>query len=150
MKLFDVAGPEHHFSVWAVFNEEGSCQVMEKMRRVSREHQELAQQMAAMLYEEVPDKGPPNDSRRFGSLREGVVYEFKAQEYVTRTERLGFRIACFFDGAFTIVCTNAFYKTGTTPRDQVNLAVGERERYFRDKELDKLDLIDWPGGQDHD
>jgi hypothetical protein len=148
MKFFDVAGPEHHFSVWAVFNEEGSCQVMEKMRRVSREHQGLAQQMAAMLYEEVPDKGPPNDSRRFHELYGELIYEFLAVEFVTRTMRKGFRIACFFDGP-TVVCTNAFYKTGTTPRDQVNLALGERERYFRDKELGKLDLIDWPGGQDH-
>jgi hypothetical protein len=144
MKLFDVAGLGRPFSVWAVFNEDGSCQVMEKMRRVSREHQDLAQQMAVLLYEEIPDRGPPDDHRRFGSLYEGVIYELKAHEYVTQTERLGFRIARFLDGGFTIVCTNAFYKTDVTPPDQVTLARAERERYFQDKSLKNLDLVGWP------
>jgi hypothetical protein len=71
MNLFDVAGPWRHFSVWAVFNEDGSCQVMEKIRRVSREHQDLAQQIVVMLYEEIPDRGPPDDHRRFGALYKG-------------------------------------------------------------------------------
>jgi len=148
MKLFDVAGPGRHFSVWAIFNEDGHCQVMEKMRKVSREYQDLAQQMALLLYEEVPNNGPPEDPMRLHELYGELIYEFLAVEFVTQTERKGFRIACFFDGLI-VVCTNAFYKTGTTPRDQVNLSLRERERYFRDKDLGRLDLIDWPGGKEH-
>jgi hypothetical protein len=144
MKLFVVAA--RRFSVLAVYNEDGACQVMEKMRKVSREHQDLAQQMALLLYQEVPDKGPPEDPTRFHELYEGLIYEFKAIEFVTQSEKKGFRIACFFDTPLTIVCSNAFYKTGTTPRDQVSLALRERERYFKDKALNRLDLIAWPGG----
>jgi hypothetical protein len=148
MKLFEVAA--RRFSVLAVYGEDGSCQVMNKMVRVSREHQELAQQMAALLYEEVPDKGPPADPMRFSSLYEGVIYELKAVEYITRNERLGLRIACFFDGERTIICTNAFYKRETTPTGAVGLALRERRRYFQDKDLHDLDLVDWrPGGSEH-
>jgi hypothetical protein len=131
MKLFDVAGRGRRFSILAVFNEEDSCQVIQKLRKVRVEHQELAQQMGALIYEEVPDKGPPPDSRRFGELYQGVIYEFKAVEQLTKRTKLWFRIACFFDDASTIVCTNAFYKTGATPPGQVTLALRERERYFR-------------------
>jgi hypothetical protein len=143
MKLFDVAGRGRRFSIFAVFNEEDSCQVIQKMRKVRIEHQELAQQMGALIYEEVPDKGPPPDPRRFSELYQEFIYEFKAVERVTLREKLWFRIACFFDGPSIIVCTNAFYKTGATPPDQVTLALRERERYFRDKSLNNLDLVDW-------
>ncbi|HEY6321054.1 MAG TPA: hypothetical protein VJA16_05820 [Thermoanaerobaculia bacterium] len=142
MKLFDVAGHGRRFSILAVFNEEDSCQVIQKMRRVRIEHQELAQQMGALIFEEVPDKGPPPDPWRFSELYQGLIYEFKAAERVAQRKTLWFRIACFFDGASTIVCTNAFYKTGATPPDQVTLAIRERERYFRDKRLNNLDLAD--------
>ena len=88
MKLFEVAA--RRFSVRVVYNEDGSCQVMEKMRRVRVEHQELVYQMGA------------------------------------------------------------FQKTGTTPPDQVRLALRERARYYRDKTLNNLDLVDWrPGGKEH-
>jgi hypothetical protein len=119
MKLFEVAA--RRFSVRAVYDEDGLCQVMKKMVRVSREHQELAQQMAALLYEEVPDKGPPEDPWRFSSLYEGVIYQLKAVEFITKDDRLGLRIACFFDSESTIICTNAFYKKGTTPSGVVSL-----------------------------
>ncbi|HLX08147.1 MAG TPA: hypothetical protein VKY89_09845, partial [Thermoanaerobaculia bacterium] len=56
----------------------------------------------------------------------------------------------FFDSESTIICTNAFYKKGTTPSGVVSLALKERERYFRDKDLNELDLVDWrPGEKDH-
>jgi hypothetical protein len=148
MKLFEVAA--RRFSVLVVYNEEGSCQVMEKMRRVRVEHQDLAYQMGVLLYQEIPDRGLPDDPRRFGRLYDEMIYELKALEYVTPSERLGFRIACFFDGE-AIVCTNAFYKKDKTPPDQVSLALRERARYFRDKDLRQIDLISWrPGGQEHD
>src|SRR5579863_6714360 len=104
MKLFEVAA--RRFSVRAVYDEDGLCQVMKKMVRVSREHQELAQQMAALLYEEVPDKGPPEDPWRFSSLYEGVIYQLKAVEFITKDDRLGLRIACFFGGSVKR-CVNA-------------------------------------------
>jgi hypothetical protein len=149
MKLFVVEAGR--FSVLAVYNEDGVCQVMEKMRSVRVQHQDLVQQMAALLYEDVPANGPPEDPRRFGPLFDEIIYEFKAVEYVTQEERLGFRIACFFDGQATIVCTNAFYKRNKTPPDQVSLARSERERYFLDKDLHNITLVDWrPGGKEYD
>ena len=66
MKLFEVEA--RLFSVLAVYNEDGVCQVMEKMRSVRVQHQDLVQQMAALLYEDVPTNGPPKDPRRFGPL----------------------------------------------------------------------------------
>jgi hypothetical protein len=142
MRLFDVE--TRGFSVWAVYNESGICQVMNKMRQVSRDHQDLAQQMAVLLYEEIPVKGPPEDPWRFGPLYDEIIYELKAREYVTQDKSIGLRIACFFDGPRVVVCTNAFYKTGPTPPDQVSLARREHERYFQDKALGRLEFVGWP------
>jgi hypothetical protein len=131
------------YYVWAMCGEDGSCQVMEELRRVRAEHPDLVDTILALLLEITPNEGPPlDDPYRAKMLYRDRLYELKADKEIARRKRLGLRIAFFFDnyhGGPVVICTNAFCKTGSTPQECLDLAETERARYYGEK--DDLEFV---------
>lgn len=129
------------YDVWVVCDEDGSCQVLETLAEVKKEHPDLVETITAIL-DIVPDEGPPLDGYRAKMLYRDLLYEFKANKDVHR-KHLGLRIAFFFDTFFggpVVVCTNAFLKHGSsTPAAALDAAQLLRARYF--DERDELEFV---------
>lgn len=140
MRLLHLAAGRKHV-VWAICDESGGCQVLEMLMKAAAEHADLAEDMMALLLEEVPDAGPPlGDSRKAKRLYRDFLYELKADKGSGRGGRLGLRVAFFFDGPTVVVCTNAFYKSSSTPPDQHKAALDARLTYFEAKERGELEF----------
>jgi hypothetical protein len=112
--------------------------------QVNADHPELAADMMALLFEEVPVSGPPVDEpRRAKQLFPEYLYELKSDRRFNE-KHAGLRVIFFFDGPSVIVCTNAFYKgrffrdESRTPPEEKEKAVDAYRRYFEAKRLGKL------------
>jgi hypothetical protein len=146
MKVLHLATGRKYY-VWAVCDDEGSCQVLETLKAVNMEHPDLVGSILALLYEVVPHEGPPfHDPRRAKWLYRDLLAELKADKDVTRREHAGLRLVFFIDefhGGPVIVCTNAFSKSGgSTPEECLDFALRERARYFEEKS--ELEVL-WQG-----
>src|SRR5215213_11237852 len=121
------------YAVWSMCNEDDTCPVIEVLKEVSAEHPDLVATITAMLFEEVPDKGPPlDDPLRAKALYYDLLYELKADKDVARRKHLGLRVAFFedtFDDGPVIICAHAFLKSRGTPDRDVQVALAERSRY---------------------
>ena len=135
MKVLHVAFGSKYY-VWAICAEDGTCQVMEKLAEVSRDHLDLVEPILALLREVVPNEGPPlHDEYRAKMVFRDIIYEFKADKMVNR-EHLGLRIMFFFsDIDQAVVCTNAFTKSGSTPLEELENALCERSRFYEEHDL---------------
>lgn|ERR1700730_217465 len=145
MKLQSLAeGTVHH--VWAVANDNGDCQVMEKLREVAEDHLTLANDMASLVFQYVPVYGLPwHDGSRLGKLYADEIYEFKACEYVNKRKTVALRVAFFLDPDtdVVVVCTNAFYKeAGKTPSGVVQMARQLRQEYLAAKRSGIRELLE--------
>ena len=126
------------YAVWAMCDDDETCQVLETLKSVGREHSDLVEAISALLFEEVPDQGPPfHDSLRAKMLYRDILFELKATKVIERAP-VGLRIAFFIDNEYfdgpVVICTNAFFKRGTsTPGESLTLALMERARYFSEK-----------------
>src|SRR3712207_5785959 len=132
MKVLHVAFGRKYY-VWAMCADDGTCQVMEKLEEVSRDHLDLVEPILALLSEVVPNEGPPlHDEYRAKMVYRDVIYELKADKTISG-DHLGLRIMFFLsDHEPVVVCTNAFTKSGTTPPEQVETALLERSRFYED------------------
>jgi hypothetical protein len=131
--------------VWAICDEgTNACQVLDMLMQVNIDHPELAADMMALLFEEVPVSGPPiDDPRRAKRLFPEYLYELKSDRRVGE-KHAGLRVIFFFDGPSVIVCTNAFYKgrffrdESRTPPEEKDRAVAAHSRYVDAKRHGEL------------
>jgi len=142
MKVLHLAKGRKYY-VWAMCDDDDSCQVLETLKAVNMEHPDLVETITAILYEVVPDEGPPLDGYRAKMLHRDILYELKADKDVTRRKHVGLRIAFFFDDFSdgpVVVCTNAFCKHGSsTPETDLDTVLVLRARYFEEK--DELEFV---------
>ena len=138
MKVLHVAFG-HKYYVWALCDEDGTCQVMEKLKEVSRDHRDLVEPILALLNEVVPNEGPPlHDEYRAKRVYRDIIYELKADKTKNRNH-FGMRVLFFFSSLEpVVVCTNAFSKSGNTPPEELDLALRERARFY--EEHDQLEF----------
>jgi hypothetical protein len=121
------------YTVWALCDDDETCQVMETLTKVRMEHPDLVETMLPLLLEVVPNDGPPlEDRRRAKMVYRNVLYELKADKYVARRQHFGLRVIFFLDGA-VVVCAHAFCKSGGTPQESLDIALAGRARYFEEK-----------------
>lgn len=157
MRLIQLAAGRK-YGVWAVCDEmdDETCQVLEMLLvRVLEEHPDLQEMMTPLLFEEVPNEGPPfDDPRRAKRLYREILWELKADKGSGTKNHIGLRIAFFFDDTEPdqIICTNAFYKQENTPQQELDKALAERARYFTDKSNHRLvpELGLLRGAEDHE
>lgn len=139
MRLIHLAAGRKQ-SIWAVVGEDGRCQVLEMLLvQALEEHPDLAETMMALLFEVVPDAGPPlGDPRKAKRLYRDILFELKVDRGVGVGKHVGLRVVFFFDEPATIICTNAFYKSHSTPQTELDAALVQRRHYFEAKELNAL------------
>src|SRR3712207_5895599 len=123
MKVLHVEAGSKYY-VWAMCDDDGTCQVMEKLEEIRGDHLDLVEPILALLYEVVPNEGPPlYDEYRAKMVYRDKIFELKADK-TTNRDHLGLRIMFFFsDHEPVVVCTNAFTKSGNTPPEQLDIAL---------------------------
>ena len=144
MRLVEIARDKYR--VLAMKDRFGNCQALDCVHQVREKHSVLADDAIALLTDLVPRTGPPLRSRRSDAKFLGFSY----RSHIRRTKRLNdvwefrlgvrmtvpaLRILWFFDPEDeeqrTIICTNAFTKTGSTPPEPLDEAKELRRQYLR-------------------
>jgi hypothetical protein len=143
MKVLFLAGGRK-YDVLALCDDDDTCQVLDMLRAADRDHPDLVARMTAHLYQMVPDQGPQLDGYRGKELYDDFLYELREEKNVGRGKYVGLRLAFFFDhsyhGGSVIVCTNAFYKLGSsTPEPELTRALTLRAEYLQNR--DELEWI---------
>lgn len=137
MKLLRIAQGE--WEVLGVPDQRGVCPVIEFLESLTGDYQVAARQMLLLLYEQIPDNGPPKAEPACKSLGDGL-YEFRKQP---KGKKL--RVVWFYGGGPVIVCVAAFTKAERTPRSEIVRARDLQQKYREAKKNGRLDILD-PGG----
>lgn len=140
MKVLYVASGRK-YDVWAMCSEDDTCQVMETLQEISRDHRDLVEPLLVLLMEVVPNEGPPlHDEYRAKVVYRDLIYELKADKTTPTRKHLGLRVMFFFSPyEQVVVCTNAFCKSGNTPPELLDIALRERARFH--EEHDHLEFV---------
>jgi putative component of toxin-antitoxin plasmid stabilization module len=122
------------WTVYAVCGGASECQVLDILIEAGAPGIRLLSD----LREYVPSHGPGHNEEFTKVLRDGI-FEFRQPTNRGPTPRVLF----FYDKGFVIVCAVAcLKKSNKTPDSLIDQAVGLRERYRRDRDARKLEIVD--------
>src|SRR5262245_50891576 len=112
--------PFQRYRVWGCCDENGLCEVLEKLRELEVDHPGLVADMVGRLRRTLPEEGPDfGDEDVFRRVFEDEVYEVKAHEFQEDDSYFGLRVTFFRDRSGDFACATAFTKVYSTPPDEV-------------------------------
>ena len=120
------------WSILAICDERGACQVQEFMHRLETDSPGDFDQITAQL-RRTAVSGPPQNDRKSRPLAD-KLFEFKT--------RRGIRIPYFYDEGRVIICTEAMRKPKKAElRAVIKRAQAQRTRYFEAKRNQAVVII---------
>jgi len=127
MLLREVATYRYHVYAVCGFPGEEECEVEKFLQENQHSYPRAMKDLNIALRNWTPQHGPPfaNDERA-KRLRDGIC-EFRARE---KGQKKLPRIL-FFEDDVRIICTNAFFKEGSTPDHEIDRAIEIRTEYYR-------------------
>ncbi|HYX24294.1 MAG TPA: hypothetical protein VFC23_09100 [Thermoanaerobaculia bacterium] len=129
----------HRFSVYAVcgFPTEEECEVELFLLNNAHSHPRAMRDLNSALRDWTPQNGPPFEvEERAKRLRDDIC-EFRAREKgKSKLPRI-----LFFEDGMSVICTNAFLKTGSTPDGEIGRAIEIRKAYFRHEQHGHLRVL---------
>lgn len=123
MKLLRLA--KGRWEVLAVMDRRGRCPVLDFLDDLNGNLRPAREFLNLSLRVYLPLEGPPATSANLCKPLGDGLFELRRQPKGPKP-----RVLFFQDGGHRIVCTNAFSKLETTPRSEIELARGLREKYF--------------------
>jgi len=137
MKLVRIA--KGRWEVLAVVDHRGRCQVLDFVAQLGAGFRAAQQFLTLLLRVYLPLEGPPKSSAHLCKPLGDGVFELRRQPKGPKP-----RVLFFYDDNHRIVCTNAFSKLEVTPRSEIELARGLRDKYFETKLRSELEVVEEP------
>ncbi|HEX6899132.1 MAG TPA: type II toxin-antitoxin system RelE/ParE family toxin [Thermoanaerobaculia bacterium] len=138
MLLREVATYRYHVYAVCGFPGEEECEVEKFLQEHQDSYPKAMKDLNTALRNWTPQHGPPFVDERAKRLRDGIC-EFRARE--KRQKKLP-RIL-FFEDSMRIICTNTFFKEGSTPDHEIERAIEIRTDYFRQSFVEHRILRGW-------
>jgi phage-related protein len=135
MKLVRIA--KGRWEVLAVVDHRGRCQVLDFVAQLGAGFRAAQEFLTLLLRVYLPLEGPPKSSAHLCKPLGDGVFELRRQPRGPKP-----RVLFFYDEDHRIVCTNAFSKLEVTPRSEIELARGLREKYFETKLRRELQVVE--------
>jgi hypothetical protein len=123
MKLLRLA--KGRWEVLAVMDRRGRCPVLDFLDELNGDLRPAREFLNLSLRVYLPLEGPPAAGANLCKPLGDGLFELRRQPKGPKP-----RVLFFQDVGHRIVCTNAFSKLEATPRSEIELARGLRERYF--------------------
>ena len=103
------------------------CQVETFLREHWHSYPRAMRQLNAFMRHYTPQHGPPYEVAQHAKKLRDDICEFRASE----KRRREFPRILFFEHGQAVICTNAFFKTSSTPDEEIKKATEMREEYLR-------------------
>ena len=139
MKLLRIA--KGRWEILAVVDRRGRCQVLDFLDELGADARSAREFLNLSLRVYLPLEGPPTASAQLCKPLGDGLFELRRQPKGPKP-----RVLFFYDDGHRVVCTNAFSKLETTPRSEIELARGLRDRYFETKLRQELQVVEEGAG----
>lgn len=134
MRLVRLA--KRRWDVLAVLDVREHCEVLDFLMDPEASYRGAAQAMLHLLFDGVPNGGPPRAEPLSKPLGEGL-YELRKQP---KGKKL--RVVWFYGGGAIVICAVAFIKAEKTPRAKLTQALLLRERYRAAKAAEEIEVVE--------
>jgi phage-related protein len=124
------------WDVLAILDARGHCPVLEFLADLQGPQRFAAEQMLALLRQQIPANGPPKGEPLCKCLGNGL-YELRRQP---KGKKL--RVVWFYGGGAVIVCAAAFTKAERTPRTEIERAKQASADYWHARARSELRIVE--------